>query len=163
MVAELMALSARTAPKGRGQDSIVIKVIAGEELQTLSRELRRLGEARGIKFYLRDAGNLEKSEACVLLASKVQDHVGLDCGGCGFATCLDMLQAQKQFSGEGDWKNPSAAPTASSRWRTWASLWALLPRLPACTMSTIVSCSLRESLPSPWAGWRAAPWLTVCH
>jgi uncharacterized ferredoxin-like protein len=101
MVAELMALSARTAPKGRGQDSIVIKVIAGEELQMLSRELRRLGEARGIKFYLRDAGNLEKSEACVLLASKVQDHVGLDCGGCGFATCLDMLQAQKQFLEKG--------------------------------------------------------------
>jgi uncharacterized ferredoxin-like protein len=49
MVAELMALSARTAPKGRGQDSIVIKVVAGEELAELSRELRRLGEAQGIR------------------------------------------------------------------------------------------------------------------
>jgi uncharacterized ferredoxin-like protein len=97
IVAELMALSARTAPKGRGQDSIVTKVIAGEELQTLSRELRRLGEASGIKFYLRDAGNLEKSDACVLIASKALDHVGLDCGGCGFSTCQDMLEAHKQF------------------------------------------------------------------
>jgi len=101
MVAELMALSARTAPKGRGQDSIVIKVVAGEELQTLSRELRRLGEARGIKFYLRDAGNLEKSDACVLIASKALDYVGLDCGGCGFATCQDMLEAHKQFLEKG--------------------------------------------------------------
>jgi uncharacterized ferredoxin-like protein len=101
IVAELMALSARTAPKGRGLDSIVIKVISGDELQKLSRELRRLGEARGIKFYLRDAGNLEKSDACVLISCKSLDHAGLDCGGCGFAPCKDMLEGQKQFSESG--------------------------------------------------------------
>jgi len=50
----------------------------------------------GIKFYLRDAGNLEKSDACVLISCKSLDHAGLDCGGCGFATCRDMLEAQKQ-------------------------------------------------------------------
>ena len=97
MVAELMALSGRTAPKGRGQDSIVIKVVAGEELKELSRELFRLGEARGIKIFLRDAGNLENSQACLLMGSKAADSAGLDCGGCGFATCKEMLEAQKQF------------------------------------------------------------------
>jgi uncharacterized ferredoxin-like protein len=97
MVAELMALSARTAPKGRGQDSIVIKVVAGKELAELSKELRRLGEARGIKFFLRDAGNLENSEACVLIGSKASGIVGLDCGGCGFSNCKEMLEAQKTF------------------------------------------------------------------
>jgi uncharacterized ferredoxin-like protein len=109
MVAELMALSARTAPKGRGLDSIVIKVIAGDELQKLARELRSLGEARGIKFYLRDAGNLEKSDACVLISCKALDHAGLDCGGCGFATCRDMLEAQKLFSESGP-ENPFRGP-----------------------------------------------------
>jgi uncharacterized ferredoxin-like protein len=109
MVAELMALSARTAPKGRGLDSIVIKVIACDELQKLARELRRLGEARGIKFYLRDAGNLEKSDACVLISCKALDHAGLDCGGCGFATCRDMLEAQKQFP-EGGSEKPFHGP-----------------------------------------------------
>jgi uncharacterized ferredoxin-like protein len=69
MVAELMALSARTAPKGRGQDSIVIRVVIGEELVELSRELRRLAI----------------------------DSVGLDCGGCGYATCKEMQEAQKPF------------------------------------------------------------------
>ncbi|OPY54325.1 MAG: hypothetical protein A4E49_01144 [Methanosaeta sp. PtaU1.Bin112] len=97
IVAELMALSARTAPKGRGQDSIVIRVVTGKEMVELSRELRRLGEAQGIKFFLRDAGNLEKSEACLLLGCRATDSVGLDCGGCGFATCKDMHQAQKHF------------------------------------------------------------------
>ena len=97
MVAELMALSARTAPKGRGQDTIVIRVVAGKELEELAGELRRLGEAGGIRIFLRDAGNLEKSDACVLLGSKASEIVGLDCGGCGFATCKEMLEAQKQF------------------------------------------------------------------
>lgn len=97
MVAELMALSARTAPKGRGQDTIVIRVVAGKELEELAGELRRLGEAGGIRIFLRDAGNLEKSDACVLLGSKASEIVGLDCGGCGFATCQEMLEAQRQF------------------------------------------------------------------
>jgi len=97
MVAELMALSARTAPKGRGQDTIVIRVVAGKELEELGGELRRLGEAGGIRIFLRDAGNLEKSDACVLLGSKASGSLGLDCGGCGFATCKEMLEAQKQF------------------------------------------------------------------
>jgi uncharacterized ferredoxin-like protein len=98
MVAELMALSARTAPKGRGQDSIIIKVVSGEELKQLASELHRLGLARGINFFLRDAGNLAESEACVLIGSRSSDYVGLDCGGCGFATCQQMLLAQKSFN-----------------------------------------------------------------
>ncbi|MCK9566016.1 MAG: DUF2148 domain-containing protein [Methanothrix sp.] len=97
MVAELMALSARTAPKGRGQDSIVIRVVSENELVELSKEMRRLGEARGIKFFLRDAGNLEKSDACLLLGCKAADSAGLDCGGCGYANCKEMKQAQNGF------------------------------------------------------------------
>lgn len=97
MVAELMALSARTAPKGRGQDSIVIRVLVDSELQELAKEMRRLGEVRGIKFFLRDAGNVERSDACLLIGSKSGDNVGLDCGGCGFATCKEMREAQNDF------------------------------------------------------------------
>jgi uncharacterized ferredoxin-like protein len=100
MVAELMALSARTAPKGRGQDSIVIRVVTGKELGELSGEMRRLGEARGIKFFLRDAGNLEKSDACLLIGCRAADSAGLDCGGCGYATCNEMRQAHDRFLAE---------------------------------------------------------------
>lgn len=94
MVAELMALSARTAPKGKGQDSIVIKVVTGEDVQRLAAEMRRLGEALGIKILLRDSGNMEKSDACVIIGCKGADVAGMDCGGCGFATCKEMLAAQ---------------------------------------------------------------------
>ena len=97
IVAELMALSARTAPKGKGQDSILIRVVAGQELQELSGELARLGLARDIKFYQRDAKNLERSDACVLIGARSLDHAGLNCGGCGFSSCQDMIKAQSQF------------------------------------------------------------------
>lgn len=95
MVAELMALSARTAPKGRGQDSIVIRVVVGDDLKTLAEEMRRLGEITGMKIFPRDAGNMERSDACVVIGCKGADVAGIDCGGCGFATCKEMLAAQE--------------------------------------------------------------------
>ena len=106
MVAELMALSARTAPKARGLDSIMVRVVSGEDLARLAGEVRRLGEALGMKFLLRDAGNLEQSDACVLIGCRGTDFVGLDCGACGYSTCKEMIAAQgetrekkKPFSG----------------------------------------------------------------
>ncbi|HPS91338.1 MAG TPA: DUF2148 domain-containing protein [Methanothrix sp.] len=112
MIAELMALSARTAPKGRGQDSISIRVVAGKELEELSGEMRRLGEERGVKFFLRDAGNLEKSDACLLIGCRAADSVGLDCGGCGYATCNEMRQAQERFLAEKP-KTPFQGPNCA--------------------------------------------------
>jgi uncharacterized ferredoxin-like protein len=97
MVSELMALSARTAPKGRGLDSIVIRIVVGKELKELAEEVRRIGTARGLKFLIRDAGNLEQSDACVLIGCIGTDSVGLDCGGCGYGTCKEMRDAQETF------------------------------------------------------------------
>jgi uncharacterized ferredoxin-like protein len=97
MVAELMALSARTAPKGRGIDSIVTRIVVSDDLKTLSTEMRRLGERLGQRFLLRDAGNVEESDTCLLIGARGQDVAGLDCGGCGYATCQEMLAAQERF------------------------------------------------------------------
>ncbi len=110
IVAELMALSARTAPKGKGQDSIVIKVVTGEEVQKLAAEMRRLGEASGMKILLRDAGNMEKSDACVVIGCKSADIVGINCGACGFSSCKDMLAAQETSASKGTpFRGPNCA------------------------------------------------------
>ena len=95
MVAELMALSARTAPKGKGQDSIVIKIAVDNDLKRLTEEMRRLYDVTGLKILQRDAGNMDKSDACVLIGCIGTDILGLDCGGCGYATCKEMLSAQR--------------------------------------------------------------------
>jgi uncharacterized ferredoxin-like protein len=91
-VAGLMALAARTAPKAKGQDALVTRVLAGEELAALSRGMDALGTDRGIRFFLRDAGNVGESDACLLLGMQREPTAGLNCGACGFPTCADMLR-----------------------------------------------------------------------
>lgn len=91
-VAGLMALSARTAPKAKGQDALVTRVLAGDELKELSRGMDALGTDRGIRFFLRDARNVGESDACLLLGMRREPTAGLDCGACGYATCAEMLR-----------------------------------------------------------------------
>jgi len=90
-VAGLMALSARTAPKGKGQDALVIRVLVGDELRELARGMDALGTDRGIKFFLRDGRNVADSDACLLIGSQREPTAGLDCGACGYPTCAEML------------------------------------------------------------------------
>jgi uncharacterized ferredoxin-like protein len=96
MVAALMALSARTAPKAKGIDEIEMKVVSGVELGILSDAMREYGTKHNIGFFHRDAGNVARSDACLLIAVRGQVAVGMNCGGCGFPTCEAML------SGSGD-------------------------------------------------------------
>lgn len=90
MVASLMAAAARTAPKGKGLDTIVTRVLAKGDCVQLSREMRLVEAKTGLKFFLRDAGNIEASDAVVLVGCRGTEHLGLNCGGCGFATCKEM-------------------------------------------------------------------------
>jgi uncharacterized ferredoxin-like protein len=90
-VAGLMALSARTAPKGKGQDALVARVLVGNEVKELARGMDALGTDKGIRFFIRDAGNVKESDACLLLGMQREPTAELDCGGCGFPTCAEML------------------------------------------------------------------------
>ena len=90
-VAGLMALSARTAPKAKGQDALVTRVLVGDEVKELARGMDALGTDRKIRFFLRDAGNVKESDAVLLLGIRREPTAGLDCGACGFATCAEML------------------------------------------------------------------------
>jgi uncharacterized ferredoxin-like protein len=59
-IAGFMALAARTAPKGKGVDTILIRVLDKKETSALSTRLAELGEKRGIGFFKRGAKNLLK-------------------------------------------------------------------------------------------------------
>ncbi|MBT8507272.1 hypothetical protein AZH53_02355 [Methanomicrobiaceae archaeon CYW5] len=99
-VADMMALSARTAPKGKGADSIRIRVKQGSDIAVLSAEMRSIGEEMGIGFFIRDAGNVEACDACVLIGCEGGTNLGLNCGGCGFQTCAAMKEEyQASISG----------------------------------------------------------------
>ncbi len=105
-VAELMAVSARTAPKSAGQDFVEIKILDGEEIQDLAEGMVTFGRDRGKANFDRDGKNVGQSEVVVLIGLKGDRALGLNCGGCGHATCKELEEAKKF---EGEFRGPHCA------------------------------------------------------
>lgn len=92
----LMALSARTAPKGKGMDSIVTRIVMKDELPALAAGMRAFGEEHSIGFFLRDAGNVAASGACLIIGIRGQETLGINCQGCGYPSCAAMAEACRE-------------------------------------------------------------------
>ena len=82
-VAHLMALAARTAPKGRGADHIETVVVSGEDLQQLGEDVISYG---------RDGNCLQKCQALLIIGVKNVPMGLKNCGFCGFSTCGDCAE-----------------------------------------------------------------------
>jgi len=89
-VLSLMALSARTAPKGKGVDSLAVSGVRGNDLNRLSEAMREFGEEYDLAFFLRDANNIRAADACLLIGARGNEPVGVNCQGCGFSSCQAM-------------------------------------------------------------------------
>jgi uncharacterized ferredoxin-like protein len=85
-IARQMMTAARTAPKGNGKDNIEIAIVTDEDIHRLSQKLVALAEETGLNFMLRDAENILRAEA-ILIIGTVQQTRGLNCAHCGFDTC----------------------------------------------------------------------------
>jgi uncharacterized ferredoxin-like protein len=96
MVAELMAVSAVTAPKSKGENFVQTKVLAGEVLQQLADGMLRFGQRTGKKDFDRDAKNVAASGAVLLIGLRKATVLGLNCGACGFADCKQLQQAGRR-------------------------------------------------------------------
>ena len=98
--AELMAVSARTAPKAAGRDFVDIKVIGGEKIDKLADEMINYGIESGKGNFDRDGENVRDSGQVVLLSLNEADVLGLDCGACGFDKCEKLeLKSGPEFDG----------------------------------------------------------------
>lgn len=90
-VAELMCAAARTAPKTRGMDNIVVAIVGQESKDRLVTEMRTIARQERKQNFERDAACLEKVLLVVLFGTKIAP-AGLSCGLCGYEncdTCLD--------------------------------------------------------------------------
>jgi len=103
----LMALAARTAPKAKGKDSVATIVLSGNDLAFLSAEMKAFGERNNLPFFIRDAGNVAASAACLIIGIRGQENLGLNCTGCGYNSCADMVQA---LENRVDQESPFAGP-----------------------------------------------------
>jgi uncharacterized ferredoxin-like protein len=99
--AELMALSARTAPKTLGQDFIETKIIKGEDLKKLNNDMCKYGEESKKKNFDRDGRNVEKSGAVLLISLNNPKRSGLNCGACGYNKCENLRDFREgsEFAG----------------------------------------------------------------
>lgn len=106
LVAQLMAISARTAPKATGMDYLDIKILEGQEVVRLGEAMIEYGRKRksivpehkgkNIKYtgdymekaFARDGENVKNSEAVVLIGLRKPASAMLNCGGCGVDRCI---------------------------------------------------------------------------
>ncbi|MDD4601598.1 hypothetical protein SDC9_37295 [bioreactor metagenome] len=88
-VAELMCLAARTAPKARGIDNLVVMIAKAGVKDRLVDEMRCIAKTSGAHFFERDARCLEKAPLVVLLGQKVKVLGVAPCGYCGYNNCQE--------------------------------------------------------------------------
>ena len=92
-VVELMALAARTAPKGKGVDNLAVIAVRAKAKDQLSAEMRRiLKEDGGLPHFERDAGNVDKAPVVLLLGQRVKPLGTKPCGFCGYKDCEENIK-----------------------------------------------------------------------
>ncbi len=89
-IAQLMELSARTAPKSKGEDYIITKILDKEALQELGKEMIKLEKETGKEDFDRDGENVLKSDVILLIGLKDATPLDLNCGACGREKCVEI-------------------------------------------------------------------------
>ena len=92
-VAGLMALAARTAPKAVGIDSIAVEIVSGKVQEKIGDEMIRIAGETGMDFFRTNGEQLKASDVTVLIGVSGKNVIGLNCGGCGYASCNEMAKA----------------------------------------------------------------------
>ncbi|MCL1979461.1 MAG: DUF2148 domain-containing protein [Proteobacteria bacterium] len=89
-VAREMMTAARTAPKARGVDNLVIALLNREGIVAVSDTLKAMALRDKLPdFFLRDAVNILSAQAMVLIGTKIVPMGLTPCGMCGFVDCTE--------------------------------------------------------------------------
>ncbi len=101
MGASMMALSARTAPKTRGIDSVKTMVLTDKDLEPLAAAMEKKAKEKSVELptFKSDADAIRTS-AAVLLIGVSRDpkriEIPLNCGACGYKNCQSLLAAGRR-------------------------------------------------------------------
>ena len=87
-IAQLMAVSAITAPKSKGENYVVVEIVTGKKLKKIAERMIDHGLQADDPFFVRDGESVLKSDAMILIGLKDAKPLGLNCGGCGFERCI---------------------------------------------------------------------------
>jgi uncharacterized ferredoxin-like protein len=108
MAVQLMAASARTAPKAGGKDFLEIVIITkDEDLKKIATAMKEYApKSTNEAYWLRDASNIENSQALLLIGLGKPVTAGYDCGGCGYPTCAEFSKNRKLSEKERGYTGP---------------------------------------------------------
>lgn len=92
-----MCAAARTAPKAHGKDTMHTLILTGDEKEQLAKKMEEFGiREMGDKmntWYGRDAANIRRAHAVVLIGAE-QTYRGVPhCDYCGFDNCGNCKNA----------------------------------------------------------------------
>ncbi|AKG92483.1 Uncharacterized protein containing a ferredoxin domain [Geoglobus ahangari] len=95
--AKLMALTAQTAPKSRGEDDVEIVLVEGEEKDRLAEKMVKMAEEpnRDANF-VRDGESVKKADAVLLVGVYGKNPIRVGCGACGFKNCKEFEKAERK-------------------------------------------------------------------
>jgi len=103
-MANLIAVSVRTAPKARRVDNVLTAVVTRKEKDELADAIENKMEHKKnpISAFGRDAEAARKSSVVVLIGVKgtmpKEPENPLNCGACGNETCADFIRLKKKRS-----------------------------------------------------------------
>ncbi len=95
-VGRMMALAARTAPKGVGQDYVEVRLVTGDDVVRLGRAMIEKGEAENKAHFVRDGKSVLRCHAVLLVGLLDHPPIGLDCGACGHGDCAGFEAARAE-------------------------------------------------------------------
>jgi uncharacterized ferredoxin-like protein len=92
-IAEEMLTAARTAPKAKGVDNLVLAMATGADIEEIALKMEEIGRrGEGTPNFLRDAGNIRKAQAVLLFGTRIKSQGAKFCGRCGFKDCEEKDQ-----------------------------------------------------------------------
>lgn len=97
-LAKMILVSARTAPKTRGLDTIQTAIVTGKEKDAIADKMKSYATKKGDNWY-RDAKNIEDSAAVILIGVQGIPPDSLNCRLCGFKTCEELIERRKNIKG----------------------------------------------------------------
>lgn len=87
-VAKQMAVAARTAPKAKGIDNLVIAIADKKEIEKISEEMKEIAARQeSASFFVRDANNILNAQYLFLIGTRIKSINVQPCNLCGFANC----------------------------------------------------------------------------
>ncbi len=100
--AKLMMAAITTAPKGRGVSEVTSILLFDEEKEHLARSMEEQNshKATPVGFFKRDAQNIRKAAAVLLIGVKgtmpKKPEMPFNCGACGYPSCSEFMKTQKK-------------------------------------------------------------------